>query len=64
MRAIIKRGDEIINTIEIEPDCVAITPEEADAMPMEYLALGKFYVLDAEYSLEFSLGLNDGDGGV
>jgi len=52
MRAIIKLGDEIINTIEIEPDCVAITPEEADAMPVEYLALGKFYVLDASYTIE------------
>lgn len=52
MRAIIKLGDEIINTIEIEPDCVAITPEEADAMPMEYLARGKFYVLDASYTIE------------
>lgn len=53
MRAIIKLGDEIINTIEIEPDCVAITPEEADAMPVEYLVLGKFYVLDASYTIEF-----------
>lgn len=52
MRAIIKLGDEIINTIEIEPDCVAITPEEADAMPVEYLALGKLYVLDASYTIE------------
>jgi len=53
MRAIIKLGDEIINTIEIEPDCVAITPEEAAAMPIEYLALGKFYVLDASNTIEF-----------
>lgn len=53
MRAIIKLGDEIINTIEIEPDCVAITPEEADAMPVAYVVLGKFYVLDASYTIEF-----------
>lgn len=53
MRAIIKLGDEIINTIEIEEDCVPITQAEADAMPLEELMVGKFYIMDDGSSLEF-----------
>lgn len=45
MRANVWQAGEIINTIQIEEDCVLLTQVEADAMPLEELALGKFYVI-------------------
>lgn len=51
MRANVVKDGNVINTIEIEADCVCITQAEADAMPRDELMLGKFYIVDEGVSV-------------
>lgn len=49
-RALFKDG-AIVNLIEIEETCVAITQAEASAMPFEELSIGSFYILSDGHTI-------------